>query len=280
MMLKTKCRQVLNSVAAALITIMFFIPAQEANAIEFDPKVASLCFGIGVSGASTSAIFDVDGTGPLEIFIVSRNDLVKLDDDMDQLAEGTLIRKYRLLDSDGNDLWSSPATMVLGASDALASFVNDVVPFASKDLGGDSRLLDFFPVPFLCEGAIVAEAGGTKYLVVTLGVSAAEGDETTGPDRSVMKVLLLNIGTGAVEVSHKFSPQGANNLLLFESRIGDYDGDGDDEIIMVRSVYLGPSGNRERFKLIIEVFNMLTKAMEKRVVIFTNDEFLNENPVF
>ena len=250
----------------------------DAHAVEFAPQSLNICFGSGFSFGLFGGVVNADNAGAVEFLVPARNDLVKLDGDFNTLAEGTLIRKLRLVNTSGADVWSSPASMVLGVDEVLSSFSQTTNPAVFMDLA-NPRLFNFYPNSTLCEGYGVAVAGGQRYIVAALGISAASGNESSGTDFSVVKVYVFNVATGAEVRSHKFAAQGGNYLLVDESGISDIDGDGSDEVFTVRTINLGKSGNKERFKIIVESFNLLTGASENRFVVFKNDEFLNQNPL-
>lgn len=260
----------------AVTSLGLGLGTENVHAVDTRPAGLGLCFGFGFGFGAIGGVVNVDNSGGVELLIASREDRVKLDSDIDGFAEATLTRKLRLIDSNGADVWGSPASLVIGTDDLVSAIGDDIIPAKFMQLL-NSRLSEVYPIPFICEGYGVAESGGQRYVIANLGVSAAEGDETTGSDLSVVKVYVLNTTTGAIVKSHKFAAQGANFLLLSESGIGDFDGDGDDELFVVRTVNLGAIGNRERFKIVVEVFHLVTGALERRLVLYRNDTFTNDN---
>lgn len=251
----------------------------KAHAVDAPPPALGFCFGFGFGFGGFGGLLDIDSAGGLELLIPSRDDRVKLDEQPpDGFAKATLTRQLRLFDSNGADLWGSAASLVIGTDDLVLAVSDDVTPAKFMQLL-NSRLLAFYPFPFICEGYGVAESGGQRYVIANLGVSAAEGNEMSGSDLSVIKVFVINASTGAIVKSHKFAAQGANFLLLTESGVADFDGDGNDEIVIVRTVNLGPVGNRERIKIVVEVFNLVTGALKKRLIFYRNDTFVNDNPL-
>jgi len=272
----------INSTALALLSTfsvgVLLLAGPNAHAVDPGPPGVGLCFGFGFGLGTFGGIVDADNSGGLELLVPSSNDSLKLDGDVDNLAEALLTRSVRLVDSVGQDVWSTPAKLVLGTDDVNFATADDVVPFVFMNLGS-TRITGLFPFPFICEGYGVVESGGQRYVLAALGISAAEGDETSGTDYSVVKVHVLNASSGAILTTHKFSAQSSNYLLLDESGVGDFDGDGDDELFIVRVVPLGTTGDKQKFKIVVETYNLLTKAQEVRFVIFKNDVFSNANPI-
>lgn len=264
----------ISALLAALSAPIYLLAVTPAVAVDFSPPNAGLC---GVSNLIGASIIDRDGNGNLGVIAPTRNDTLDLDDDADGFATGVLRLTIELLDDNGNRVWQRSGFTVAANEIMLANpFADDLSPATIPNV--PTRHLQYYSFGFICEGWGTVESGAQRYLYVsngTTGVDADNGDT----DQSVVKVWIVNLANGNIVQTHRIIPQGGKFLLAFNSGFLDFDNDGNDELVVLRASYLGDTGDRSRFRITVEVFNLLTGVLEQEFNTIVSDTFLNNNPM-
>ena len=264
----------ISAALAALSAPIYLLTVTPALAVDFSPPVAGLC---GVANLIGASIIDRDGNGNLGVIAPTRNDTLELDDDTDGFATGILRLTIELLDDNGIRVWQRSGFTVAANEIMLASpFADDLSPATIPNV--PTRHLQYYSIPSICEGWGTVESGSQRYLYVSNGATGVDAD-AGDTDLSVIKVWIVNLANGNIVQTHRLIPQGGKFLLPFSSGFLDFDNDGNDELVVFRASYLGDTGDRSRFRITVEVFNLLTGALEQQFNTIVSDTFLNENPL-
>lgn len=274
-MIRQELRKATISTALAVLSApICFLAVTPAMAVDFSPPVAGLC---GVSNLIGASVIDRDGNGNIGVIAPTRNDTLDLDDDDDGFATGVLRLTIELLNDDGNRIWQRSGFTVAANEILLANpLADDMLPATIPNV--PTRHLPYYSFGFICEGWGTVESGAQRYLYVSNGTTGVDSD-AGDTDQSVVKVWIVNLANGNIVQTHRIIPQGGKYLLAFNSGFLDFDNDGNDELVVFRASYLGDTGNRSRFRITVEVFNLLTGVLEQQFNTIVSDTFLNNNPL-
>lgn len=129
----------------------------------------------------------------------------------------------------------------------------------------------------MCEGVGVAEVGGEKYILLSAGASAAEGTPETGTDLSKIRLWVLDRTNGDIVMTHTLTGAVGQFLVAQNSGVMDINGDGDDELVVVRAEPRAPFGDKERVYFHTETINLLTGVSEGITTVNYSISFTNLN---
>lgn len=273
-------RTVILPVAVTFFASLFALPST-ARAVELEPFGVNVCFGGGSFAFSGALYADLDGSPGVETVLVNYSEKLKFDSDLNGLATGLQGARINVFDASGTRIWTRADMSVLSNEVFFADpTVNQLV--VGTNVSGVETILRGFdslmvPLSTICRASGVVNAGGQKFVFVALGTAAFAGTLESPTDLSKLRIWLLDATDGSIVFKHIVDGRANNLFSPFASGITDYDGDGSDELVIVRSIRRPPQGDRERASLIIESYNLVTGTREDRSVVFAANEFTNEN---
>ena len=255
-----------------------------ARAVEIEPFGVNVCFGGGTFTYASANYPDLVGDAGVETAVMNYSETLKLDNDMNGLATGLQSARINVFDASGTRIWTRADMSVLSNEVFFVAPTINGLTVGTNILGvetipgflGSSVIV---PYSTICRGSGVVNAGGQKFLFVSLGTAAYTGTLESPTDLSKLRIWILDANDGSVVFKHVIDGRANSLFLAFTSGIIDYDGDGSDELVIARSTRLAPQGDRERATLIIESYNLTTGARENRSTVNAADEFTNENEV-
>ena len=267
-------------VFASLVTL-----PTTARAVELEPFGVNICFGGGTFSLSSANFPDLVGSTGVETAVMNYSETLKLDNDLNGLATGLQSARINVFDASGTRLWTRADMSVLSNEVFYAAPTINGLTVGTNVLGvetlpgflGSSSTI--VPYSTICRGSGVVNAGGQKFLFVSLGTAAYSGTLESPTDLSKLRIWILDASDGSLVFKHIIDGRANSLFLAFTSGIIDYDGDGSDELVIARSTRLSPQGDRERATLIIESYNLTTGTRENRSIVNVAHEFTNENEV-
>ena len=276
--------QILTLPFAVVFFASFITLPSTARAVEIEPFGVNVCFGGGTFTISGANYPDLVGDAGVETAVMNYSETLKLDNDMNGLATGLQSARINVFDASGTRIWTRADMSVLSNEVFFVAPTINGLTVGTNILGvetipgflGSSVIV---PYSTICRGSGVVNAGGQKFLFVSLGTAAYTGTLESPTDLSKLRIWILDANDGSVVFKHVIDGRANSLFLAFTSGIIDYDGDGSDELVIARSTRLAPQGDRERASLIIESYNLTTGARENRSTVNAADEFTNENEV-
>ena len=196
---------------------------------------------------------------------------------------------------DGSVIWTRPLTIqslaiaTVFSTDPPAYFITEAL--MTPDRTSSPALI--FPTE--CLGAGVVESGGTQRVAITLGTAAYSGGSipstkvddpsgsstqavgsngteapVIGQDKSIINTWMLNIDSGAI--ARVFKPRAKPKwyFLPISSGIFDADDDGNDELVITRTRFIG----EDRYDFMYEIFNIMTGALESTTTTIQNNKLI------
>ena len=248
------------------------------------PTVASaqnFNFGLGFfsfCGLSHSEPFalPVKNDGSLSFASLNHINTIQL---ANQSGRSTVLQNVtlRIFNADGTLDWkagpfflkSNPFVSPLN----LPGSFEGVVPAVFPDV--TSHLAVFPAFGGECVGAGVVESGGRRYVVLSVGTAASEGTARAPVDLSKINLYVFNAANGNRVFTHRIRPVNGWFLsALGGPNIVDYDGDGSQELVIVR--VKGLRNNKAQFRY--DFVNIATGELLERTSLFQTNNEKNENP--
>ncbi|MDH4049731.1 MAG: hypothetical protein OEW68_16505 [Gammaproteobacteria bacterium] len=266
----------LRNFAATLTTIATLGATFQASAVPQPQAAFPVCFGSFGFVASAGPFVDINGSPGLETIVPHRSVTIEADLDADFLAVAhtTYIVNYH--DESGTLVWQRPGLGV-SSNEVMTALPGFDLLSVGTNFMPPLQMIEFYTLGFVCEGVGVAEAGGNTYVVLSAGAAAAEGSADAGTDLSKIRIWVLNKDNGNVVFTHTLAGQPGRFMIPQSSGVLDIDGDGDDELVVVRSEYRPPAGGKERVFIHTEWINLVTGVSEGNTTVNYSISMDNQN---
>ena len=241
------------------IALLFGATQAHAQSFGFLGGFGSLC---GPIDRPPQFVETVDG-GPLQTLVVSTITTLNADE-ADGIVDGLGTINHRLVvslvDINGIEIWKQRNISLTSLPWALSpppQGFEGIIPGVNFE--SPFRTFLFYPFAGECLGLGVAEVGGKRYVTVSLGSEAADGDPQAGADLTRLNIAVLNASTGAIVKKHNLTPKPGKYLLAAaESGIFDVDGDGNHELLLAYSI----PKSQGRTEFVFQSIGLLSGSVE------------------
>ena len=245
-----------------------------AQAVDLGPRQTRICFE---QPFARGALVRLDDDGRIGYLVRSRNAVLNEDSDGDLLTSVYLRPSLELLDSTGDEYFSSANYGVTTSEIVSASpTAGDVVPATAAVV--PPRHQRYYAQPGVCEGFGTLQYHGQRLKWHANGVAGVDGSSGETDQTVVwLRVFRMEDNTYTQVRTHRIERLGSEMALLSEIKIVDFDADGDDELLVVRATFIDLIGARARFRIRVSAFNIATAELESSFDTIVSDEFVNRN---